>query len=135
MAENLKLLVVLAHPDDESLGAGGTLLKYAHEGVETHLITPTRGERGWFGPAHENPGLKKLGERREQELRCAADVLSVRQVHLLDYIDGDVDQADAKEIIAQIAPRTARRTASPNCITWSAPPPKPGSIKTSLAIS
>ena len=40
-----RLLCVLAHPDDESLGTGGTLVKYAAEGVETYLLTATRGER------------------------------------------------------------------------------------------
>ncbi|MFM8427234.1 MAG: PIG-L deacetylase family protein, partial [Chloroflexota bacterium] len=37
MADPLKLLAILAHPDDESLGIGGTLAKYAAEGVETYL--------------------------------------------------------------------------------------------------
>ena len=46
MAEPLKLMCVLAHPDDETLGTGGTLAKYAAEGVETYLVTATRGERG-----------------------------------------------------------------------------------------
>src|SRR6478752_392029 len=45
----LRLMAVLAHPDDESLGFGGTLAKYAAEGVGTYLTTATRGERGRFG--------------------------------------------------------------------------------------
>lgn len=44
-----RLLAVFAHPDDESMGMGGTLAKYAAEGVETYLVCATRGERGWFG--------------------------------------------------------------------------------------
>ena len=40
------LLSVLAHPDDESFGMGGTLAKYASEGVDVHLICATRGEAG-----------------------------------------------------------------------------------------
>jgi len=57
MADTLKLMAVLAHPDDESLGSGGILAKYAAEGIETSLVTATRGERGWFGDEHEYPGL------------------------------------------------------------------------------
>ena len=38
MNKKLKLLAVLAHPDDESLGFGGTLAKYAAEGVQTYLV-------------------------------------------------------------------------------------------------
>lgn len=45
MAELLKLMCILAHPDDESLGTGGTLAKYAAEEVEAYLVTATRGER------------------------------------------------------------------------------------------
>ena len=41
-------MAVLAHPDDESLGVGGTLAKYAAEGVEVFLVTATRGESGRF---------------------------------------------------------------------------------------
>ncbi len=48
MTGKLKLMCVVAHPDDESLGMGGTLAKYAAEGIETYLVTATRGERGRF---------------------------------------------------------------------------------------
>jgi LmbE family N-acetylglucosaminyl deacetylase len=52
----LKLMCILAHPDDESLGTGGILARYAHEGVHTSLITATRGQRGWQGVEADNPG-------------------------------------------------------------------------------
>ena len=45
----LKLMAILAHPDDESLGNGGMLARYANEVIETHLVVATRGELGWFG--------------------------------------------------------------------------------------
>jgi len=64
MADTLRLMVVAAHPDDESLGMGGTLAKYAAEGVETYLVTATRGEYGWFGEEKENPGPEALGRLR-----------------------------------------------------------------------
>jgi LmbE family N-acetylglucosaminyl deacetylase len=69
----LKLMAILAHPDDESLGLGSTLARYAAEGVETHLVTATRGQRGWLGEPSANPGLKALGEIRERELRASVD--------------------------------------------------------------
>ena len=47
-------MAVLAHPDDESLGLGGTLAKYASEGVETFLVTATRGERGRYRGHRDN---------------------------------------------------------------------------------
>jgi LmbE family N-acetylglucosaminyl deacetylase len=103
MPEPRTLLCVMAHPDDESLGTGGILARYAAEGVTTHLITATRGERGWTGPAAENPGLTALGRIREAELRAAAAVLGLREVTLLDYIDGDLDRAAPPAIIAELA--------------------------------
>ena len=49
-----RLMCVLAHPDDESLGMGGALAKYAAEGVETYVVTATKGERGRSGSNRAN---------------------------------------------------------------------------------
>src|SRR5229473_5589668 len=102
MADKLKLMAILAHPDDESLGNGGILAKYAVEGIETHLVTATRGERGWFGKESDNPGLEALGKIREAEVLAAANVLGIQSVNFLDYIDGDLDAAHPAEAIAKI---------------------------------
>jgi len=98
-----RLLAILAHPDDESLGMGSTLAKYAAEGVETYLICATRGERGWTGNERDYPGLTGLGKIREQELLNAARVLGIKQVFFLDCLDGDLDRANAFEVIEKIA--------------------------------
>jgi LmbE family N-acetylglucosaminyl deacetylase len=103
MTEPLRLLAVFPHPDDESLGLGGVLAKYAAEGVETHLICATRGQRGWPGPAEDYPGPEAFGRTREIELRCAARHLGLHQTHLLGYCDGELDQVDFGELIAQVA--------------------------------
>ena len=108
MANQLKLMCILAHPDDESLGNGGILAKYAAEGVETYLVTATRGERGWFGVESEYPGLEALGKIREAELLAAAGVLGIRRVDFLDYLDGDLDQAHPAEVIAKIVGHVRR---------------------------
>jgi len=102
MTNTLRLMCVLAHPDDESLGNGGMLAKYAAEGVETYLVTATRDERGWAGSERDYPGLEALGKRREAELLAAARVLGIRQVQFLDYLDGDLDHASAAEAVAKI---------------------------------
>jgi LmbE family N-acetylglucosaminyl deacetylase len=110
MTEHLKLMCILAHPDDESNGFGGTLAQYAAEGVETYLLTATRGESkgGWRGDPKDFPGLEAFGRMREAELRASANILGVREVCLLDYIDGDLDQADPVEAIAQIVAHIRR---------------------------
>lgn len=103
----LKLLAVLAHPDDESLGFGGSLAKYAAEGVEVHLITATRGERGRFGlEGRGDPA--EVGRVREEELQAAAAVLGVREVTVLGYPDGGVDQIGAATAIGDIASHIRR---------------------------
>lgn len=107
-SEPLKLLGVFAHPDDETLGFGGSLSKYAAEGVETHVLCATRGERGRFGDASESPGLDVVGRTREAELRCAAEMLKVHEVEFLDYIDADLDKARAAEIVPKIAAHIRR---------------------------
>lgn len=80
------ILAVLAHPDDESFGMGGTLAKYAEEGVKIHLICATRGEVGEMPEDCLDQG-QTIGDRREQELRCAARELGISRLHLLDYRD------------------------------------------------
>ena len=101
--KTLRLMCVLAHPDDESLGTGGTLAKYAAEGVETYLVTATRGERGRFGDGGERPAPEVVGRMREAELCAAAKELGVRELSVLGYPDGaldTVDPAQAQEAIA-----------------------------------
>ena len=119
MENRLKLMAILAHPDDESLGLGGTMAKYAAEGVEVHVLTATRGERGWPRAEEENPGLAELGQIREAELRAAAATLGVRRVDFLDYVDGEVDQADPGEAIGKIT-RHLRRVRPQVVVTFDA---------------
>ncbi len=108
MSDPLRLMCVLAHPDDESLGMGGMLARYAAEGVATSVITATRGERGWDTSAPDYPGLAELGRIREAEERAACQVLGVQDVHFLGYIDGDLDQAPAPEVIDRIVAHLRR---------------------------
>src|SRR4029077_1529184 len=96
-----KLLAVLAPPDDESLGVGGTLAKYASEGVDVFLLTATRGDGGRFRGHRpgtpEHPGRAGLAGIREAELRAAASVLGLHDVTVLDYADQHLDRADPRE--------------------------------------
>jgi LmbE family N-acetylglucosaminyl deacetylase len=108
MSNRLKLMCVFAHPDDESMGVGGTLARYAATGVETYLVTATRGQRGWPAQPEAYPGPEALGRRREKELRAAGEVLGLRQVDFLDYMDGELDQADPQAVVAQIVAHLRR---------------------------
>ena len=107
MGEQLTLLAVLAHPDDEWMGVGGVIAKYAAEGVEVSLVVATRGQRGRFhghpqgDPRH--PGADALARIREQELDAAAAVLGIHDVTLLEYEDQLLDKANPSDAIGRIA--------------------------------
>lgn len=101
---NLTLLAVLAHPDDESFGMGGTLALYASRGVDVHLVCATRGEVG-EASAELMKGFESIAMLRESELRCAAGILGLRDVHFLDYRDsgmpGSKDNTHPRALAAQ----------------------------------
>lgn len=80
------LLAVLAHPDDETFGLGGTLALYANRGVDVYLVCATRGEVGEMDERLMR-GFHSIAERREAELRCAAEHLGLKGVFFLDYRD------------------------------------------------
>lgn len=107
-----RLLAVLAHPDDESLGLGGALARYAAEGVEVSLVTATRGDGGRYrgvpGGDPRHPGKSALAGIREGELRAAAQVLGLREVSVLDYEDRHLDRAEPSRVIADIVAHVRR---------------------------
>ncbi|HBY06548.1 MAG TPA: GlcNAc-PI de-N-acetylase [Chloroflexi bacterium] len=86
MTDKKVLLSVLAHPDDESFGMGGTLAYYADQGVEVYLICATRGEVGEVAPEYLK-SYHSIGELREAELRCASAHLGLAGIHFMDYRD------------------------------------------------
>jgi N-acetyl-1-D-myo-inositol-2-amino-2-deoxy-alpha-D-glucopyranoside deacetylase len=86
MANQQRLLAVLAHPDDETFGTGGTLAHYAQIGTQVYLVCATRGEVGEMDPKYMR-GFNSIAERREDELRCAAEKLGLTAVYFLNYRD------------------------------------------------
>src|SRR3712207_4332781 len=82
----MRVLAISAHPDDETMFAGGLLAKYAREGHDVFILCSTR---GWGGKVGDPPLCEpeRLGECREQEMRCAARALGARDVLFLDYVD------------------------------------------------
>jgi LmbE family N-acetylglucosaminyl deacetylase len=95
------LLAVMAHPDDESMGCGGLILRHTRAGIPTHLICATYGEKGWMG---KPLGAKEedLAQIRVSELEAAADALALSGVELWDYPDGSVIKENQQEITQRI---------------------------------
>lgn len=79
------LLAVLAHPDDESYGIGGTLARYSDEGAEVHVAIATDGAAGSIADSWGGDH-SRLVEAREEELTAASAILGVN-LHQLHYRD------------------------------------------------
>jgi len=92
------LLLVHAHPDDESISTGGVMMKAKAHGHRVVLITATRGEVGEIYNMDEAASRPRLGEIRTQELKAACEILGVDRQEFLGYRDsGMVDTADNKD--------------------------------------
>src|SRR5437868_2530507 len=92
------LLLVHAHPDDESISTGGVMMKAKAHGHRVVLITATRGEVGEIYNMDEATSRPGLGDIRTQELRAAGEILGVDRQEFLGYRDsGMVDTDDNKD--------------------------------------
>ncbi|PYI53045.1 PIG-L family deacetylase [Paenibacillus flagellatus] len=96
------LLAVFAHPDDETFICGGTLAKYASEGVDITLVSATRGEMGrrMGNPPYLN--RETIAAAREQELRQACARLGIRRLHFLGIRDKTVEFVDEAVLTGRI---------------------------------
>lgn len=88
------ILVLVAHPDDETILMGGTLALLARKGIAVHVASLTRGEGGEVGepPVAEREGL---GNAREQEMVAAVRALGGRSLTFLGYVDPTVGPGEA----------------------------------------
>lgn len=91
---NKTILIVLAHPDDESFGMGGTIAYYASQGVDVHLVCATKGEAGVADPQFLEPYDGDISKLREAELACAAAALGLKSVSYLGYRDSGMAGTD-----------------------------------------
>jgi LmbE family N-acetylglucosaminyl deacetylase len=97
----MRILVVYAHPDDESFGPAALLAKYAREGAQISGLVATRGEHGQTEMVPP-PSPPELGRLRERDLRDAAAVIGFARVDLLDYEDGTLASVPPAVLEAQI---------------------------------
>jgi LmbE family N-acetylglucosaminyl deacetylase len=83
-----------AHPDDETILAGGIVALLARQGVHVQVVCATRGEGGELGEPPVVPNRDFLGAAREAELRCAVHTLGATAT-VLGYVDPTVGAGDA----------------------------------------
>ncbi len=104
MKKKRSILSVFAHPDDESYGIGGSLIKYHEEGVRLILITLTN---GGSGSKRINPGIlpnAPLGVCRLKQLEMACRALGIDRLIHLGFTDGKLHQTDKTLITNKIVP-------------------------------
>ncbi|OLB78635.1 MAG: mycothiol conjugate amidase Mca [Actinobacteria bacterium 13_2_20CM_2_71_6] len=95
MAEQLRLMAVHAHPDDESSKGAATMAKYVAQGVDVHVVTCTGGERGSvLNPKLDRPEIwEQIADLRRQEMDRAREILGVRQ-DWLGFVDSGLPEGD-----------------------------------------
>ena len=106
------LLVVHAHPDDECLGTGGTLARYAAEGVRTVLVTATRGDEGEI----HDPSLT------EEEARPRLGEIRMPCVVICGSADGATPPWHSRRLAAEIPGARAEWVEGKgHMLNWEAP--------------
>lgn len=102
------ILAIGAHPDDIDIGCSGSIAKWASEGAETFYLVLTDGSKGSEDLKISTPELIRIRQKEQQK---AADLMGVKQVFFLDFVDGELENTPALrkqivKIIRQIKPTT-----------------------------
>ncbi len=92
-----RVLVVVAHPDDESFGLGAVIDRFVQDGAAVHVLCLTKGEASTLGADEADLALARANELAE-----AARLLGVSSTELRDYPDGGLSDLDADELAAVV---------------------------------
>ncbi len=111
------LLVVLAHPDDETFLCGGALAAFAAAGGRVRLVCATRGEHGRRLGVPPFANRESLPELREQELRSACAALGIEELHFMGLRDKCLEFEDEDGLAAEVA-RYVRRLRPDGMLTF-----------------
>jgi LmbE family N-acetylglucosaminyl deacetylase len=100
MSKNNTVLAVVAHADDEALGCGGTLARYAAEGRNVHVLILADGESSRSGTPVS--GVDALVAGRSEAARKAGQILGCKSVRCIGLADNRLDGYDLLQIIQYI---------------------------------
>jgi len=104
-----RAMVIFAHPDDAEIGSGGVVARWVAAGCEVTYVLCTN---GGAGTADRSLAPEELARRRAAEQRAAADFMGVRNLVMLDYPDGGLE--DSREFRADVV--RALRTHRPHTV-------------------
>ena len=96
------ILGVYAHPDDETSGMGGSIIRYVREGADVYVVTATRGEIGALGTGGMVITRRELPKVREAELRGVLQSYGAHPPIMLDYRDQELKDADFEELTGKV---------------------------------
>ena len=94
--KNKNLLVVAAHPDDEVLGCGGTVIKYKNKGYKINIVFFTDGEG-----SRKNVRTKDIEKRKAAAIKCAK-YLGCKKPIFLSFPDNQLDKVPLLKIIKKV---------------------------------
>lgn len=102
------ILAVGAHPDDIDIGCSGAVAKYIKDDGQVYYLVLTDGSKGSEDAKISNEELIKI---RQEEQQNAADILGVKKIFFLDFIDGELENTPALrkkiiKIMRQVKPNT-----------------------------
>src|SRR5215213_9512383 len=102
----MRVLVIAPHPDDETLGCGGSLLKHKANGASLSWLVATRG--------HEPQWTNQVLKQKEEEIEAVADAYGFENTYRLNFPTIKLDTLPLEEIITAI--RDAVSDAKPDCV-------------------
>lgn len=91
-----KIMVIAPHPDDETLGCGGTLLRYAAAGNELHWIIVTKMDES-------SAIFRERVESRKNEIKRVSQAYGFHQVHCFDFLTTQLDSLPKSDLIARFS--------------------------------
>jgi LmbE family N-acetylglucosaminyl deacetylase len=92
-----KAMVIFAHPDDAEIGSGGVVARWIAEGCEVTYVLCTNGQAG---TADRSLTSEQLARKRAEEQRAAADFMGVKNLVMLGYPDGELE--DTREVLGDV---------------------------------
>jgi N-acetylglucosamine malate deacetylase 1 len=97
----MKYLIIAAHPDDEVLGCGGSMAKWAKEGHEIHVLIMAEGATSRDKERDKKKRKKELSHLAKSAKK-SSEILSLRSIKLIDYPDNRMDSISLLDVVKSI---------------------------------
>lgn len=99
----MKILLIFAHPDDETFSSGGSIARMVKKGAKIKLITATYGQAGQTGE-YGKITPEELGEIRKKEQEEACRILGISKVYHFGMMDGQLYKYRVATLVKKILP-------------------------------